>query len=131
MPAPTPEQFFAVFGSLAAILVVVHTAVRIWREFSPPKNKDENDEDDEKKEAVTRKEFESRMTAMQERSDKFREKLSADMADTRETVSRIEEAVRQQNKNFLAAAEVMRKANADVFRGFEHRLESIESHLRK
>ncbi|MBP3303026.1 MAG: hypothetical protein J6L64_07855 [Opitutales bacterium] len=128
MPTPTPEQFFAVFGSIAAILVVVHTAVRIWREFAPPKNKSEVDGD---KKAVTRKEFESRMTAMQERSDEFRERLSANMADTREAVSRLEEAVRQQNKNFLNAAEVMRKSTADVFRGFEHRLASIESHLRK
>jgi uncharacterized damage-inducible protein DinB len=128
MPTPTPEQFFAVFGSIAAMLVVVHTAVRIWREFFPPKNKSEGEND---KKAVTRKEFESRMTAMQERSDEFRERLSANMADTREAVSRLEEAVRQQNKNFLNAAEVMRKSTADVFRGFENRLESIESHLRK
>jgi len=129
MPTPTPEQFFAVFGSIAAMLVVVHTAVRIWREFFPPKN-NKPDADGDKK-AITRKEFESRMTAMQERSDEFRERLSANMADTREAVSRLEEAVRQQNKNFLNAAEVMRKSTADVFRGFENRLESIESHLRK
>lgn len=130
MPTPDAEQFFAVFGSLAAILVVVRAIVGIWRDFTSKKHPGKKAEDDEDA-PVKRGEFESRMTSMQERSDEFRTKLSADIADTRETVSRIEEAVRQQNKNFLNVAEVLRKSTADVFRGFESRLESIESHLRR
>lgn len=123
MNPPSPENFFMVLGCLALLSTLAYGAVRLWRMFFP-----HTDADDE---PVTRKEFEARLSEMRSESKIFREKISDDLSRTREGLSRIEEAVRQQGTNFLNMIEAWRRTDADTHRAIERRLSSIEEHIRK
>lgn len=123
MNPPSPENFFMVLGCLALLGSLIYGALRVWRIFSPAKSRDD--------EPVTRREFEARLSQMQSKSDEFRAKISDDLGRTREGLSRIEEAVRQQGSSFLNMIEAWRKADSDSSREIERRLGGIEEHLRR
>lgn len=123
MTPPTAENFFVFLGCAALLCTLVYGGVRLWRAFYPAKSKDD--------EPVTRREFETRLSQMQTKSDEFRAKISEDLNRTREGMSRIEEAVRQQGSSFLNMIEAWRRTDADAHRAIERRLGGIEEHLRK
>lgn len=123
MSTPTAESFFVFLGCLALLCTLVYGVVRLWRVFFPAKTADD--------EPVTRREFEARLSLMQTKSDEFRAKISQDLASTREGLSRIEEAVRQQGINFLNMVEAKMRTDTETHRSIERRLGAIEEHLRK
>lgn len=130
MNPPSPENFFMVLGCLALLSTLAYGAVRLWRMFFPHKDS-ENEPVTRKEFEARRKEFEARLLVMQSKSDEFRSKLSEELASTREGLSRIEEAVRQQGINFLNMIESKMRADSETHRSIERRLSGIEEHLRK
>lgn len=123
MTTPTAEHFFVFLGCLSLLCGLVYGVLRVWRMFFPARPTGD--------EPVTRREFEERLSQMQTKSDEFRGKISEDISRTREGLSRIEEAVRQQGSNFLNMIEAWRRTDAETHQAIERRLSSIEEHIRR